>query len=203
MKKVDTKKTKNASKKQEKEISVLSYKKAIVGDLISQLVNESKDQLFQIGAMIGTIESDTDEYETQVKCIRNATAKINELYEALNFEAEDEMTSEQFVNTIKVLLKAKLLISSGTLKFDVKNVGIVLNYAKELIYIVVKTIEEFLNVGQKEIICEIEEIENKYLITVFAAEGNFDINEIIGINTCDKLSIEKNNDNKIIIAISK
>lgn len=192
----------NLVTKQQKEISVLSFKKAIVGDLISQLVNESKDQLFQIGTMIGTIEEESNEYEVQVRCIKNATAKINELYEALNFEAEDDMTWEQFSNTIKVLLKAKLLICSASIKFNSNSVGVVLNNVKELIYIVVKSIEECLNANQKELTCECEEVDGKYLIKVSANEINFDINTIKEINTSENITIEQNN-NSIMIYIIK
>lgn len=192
----------NVIKKQEKEISILSYKKAIVGDLIAQLVNESKDQLFQIGTMIGSIESDTEEYDMQVKCIKNATAKINELYEALNFESEYNMTLEQFENTIKVLLKAKLLISNANVEFSNLNNGIVIENANELIYILVKIIEKMLDNNQKEIKCNFKEEDKNILINVSSDNVDFDINDIIEINTCDNITIDKIN-NSINITISK
>lgn len=190
----------NVIKKQEKEISILSYKKAIVGDLIAQLVNESKDQLFQIGTMIGSIENDTEEYSMQVKCIKNATAKINELYEALNFESEYTMTLEQFENTIKVLLKAKMLISSAHVEYNKLSNGIVLENANELIYIVVKIIEKMLDNNQKEIKCDFKEEDKIIFISISSENIEFDINEIKEINTCDNISIDKGN-NSIIVTI--
>ena len=190
----------NVIKKQEKEISILSYKKAIVGDLIAQLVNESKDQLFQIGTMIGSIESDTEEYSMQVKCIKNATAKINELYEALNFESEYTMTLEQFENTIKVSLKAKMLISSAHVEYNKLSNGIVLENANELIYIVVKIIEKMLDNNQKEIKCDFKEEDKIIFISISSDNIEFDINEIKEINTCDNISIDKGN-NSIIVTI--
>ena len=45
-------------RKKDKEITKLSYKKAIMGNLIVNLVNEAKDQLMQIGGMNSAIATD-------------------------------------------------------------------------------------------------------------------------------------------------
>lgn len=185
-------------KKQEKEISILSYKKALIGDLITQLVNESKDQLFQIGTMISSIENDTKKYDMQVNCIKDATAKINELYEALNFESEYCMTLEQFENTIKILLKVKMLINSAHIEFNKLSNAIVLENANELIYIVVKIIEKMLDNNQKQIKCDFKKYEKNMIINISSTNNELEINEIIEINTTDNISINKENNSVII-----
>ena len=179
----------NVIKRQEKEISVLSYKKAIIGELISQLVNESKDQLFQIGTMTCSIENDTDEYNLQLNCIKKATSKINDLYEALNFESEYMMTLQQFKNTVETLLKAKVLISNAHVEYGQLSNGIVLENANEIVYIVVKIIEEMLDHEQKEIKCDFKEEEKNILINISCEKIEFDMNEIMEINTCNNVYI--------------
>lgn len=179
----------NVIKRQEKEISVLSYKKAIIGELISQLVNESKDQLFQIGTMTCSIENDTDEYNLQLNCIKKATSKINDLYEALNFESEYMMTLQQFKNTVETLLKAKVLISNAHVEYGQLSNGIVLENANEIVYIVVKIIEEMLDHEQKEIKCDFKEEEKNILINISCEKIEFDMSEIMEINTCNNVYI--------------
>lgn len=72
-------------RKKDKEITKLSYKKAIMGNLIVNLVNEAKDQLMQIGGMNSVIATD-ENYQIESKGIQAALEKTYKLYEALNFE---------------------------------------------------------------------------------------------------------------------
>lgn len=191
----------NVIKKQEKEISILSYKKAIVGDLISQLVNESKDQLFQIGGMVGAISNDTSDYNDEIECIKKATSKINELYDALNFESEDVMTIEQFEITINELLKAKLLIHNAKLEFNILNKCITIdNKANELVYSVIKIIELILSTNSKNIAFTAKEQDNIKIIEISSENGCSNINliEVKEINPDAQIEL-KETENKIII----
>lgn len=190
-------------KEQKKEISILSYKKAIVGDLISQLANESKDQLFQIGGMVGAIANDTSDYNEEIECIKKATSKINELYDALNFESENTMTIEQFENTIRELLKAKLLIHNAKLSFNTQNKWITIeNKANELVYIVIKIIELMLKNTSTDIKFTAEEKENAKTIELSSEKdcSTISIIEVQEMNQNEQIEIQ-NTDNKIIITI--
>ena len=193
----------NLIRKQEKEISILNYKKAIVGDLISQLVNESKDQLFQIGGMVGAIENDTDTYSEEIDCIKKATSKINELYDALNFESEETMTIEQFKTTINELLKAKLLIHNAKLEFNIVNKWITIdNKANELVYSVIKIIELILLLANaKNIVLTAKEQDNTKTIEISSENScsNINLTEVREMNPNVQIEFKQAEDKITII----
>lgn len=169
-------------REKDRQISILNYKNAIIGDLISHLVNESKDQLFQISAMNKAIKDDTNVYLQENEVIKSATDKIYELYEALNFENKDNMNVSQFEKTIKELLKAKLLVNNINLLFKLKNSSIVIEAnVSKLIYLILKIVDLMIELNTKEILIEVAEEENRKCFKV-----NTDIN-------CDSIEIEELN----------
>lgn len=67
-------------KEKENKIETLTYKKALIGNLISNLVNESMDQLFKITLANGIISKDTEKYMEQNKSIEEGLERIKDLY---------------------------------------------------------------------------------------------------------------------------
>lgn len=127
-------------RKKDKEITKLNYKKAIMGNLIVNLVNEAKDQLMQIGGMNSAIATD-ENYEIESKGIQAALEKTYKLYEALNFETLKEVMAIKLKETIEILLKPTLLVNNSTLVFSVENDNEVIYNANDVIYIIIKTVE--------------------------------------------------------------
>lgn len=127
-------------RKKDKEITKLSYKKAIMGNLIVNLVNEAKDQLMQIGGMNSAIATD-ENYQIESKGIQAALEKTYKLYEALNFETLKEVMAIKLKETIEILLKPTLLVNNSTLVFSVENENEVIYNVNDVIYIIIKTVE--------------------------------------------------------------
>lgn len=127
-------------RKKDKEITKLNYKKAIMGNLIVNLVNEAKDQLMQIGGMNSAIATD-ENYEIESKGIQAALEKTYKLYEVLNFETLKEVMAIKLKETIEILLKPTLLVNNSTLVFSVENENEVIYNANDVIYIIIKTVE--------------------------------------------------------------
>lgn len=182
-------------KEKEKQIQVLNYKKSIVGDLISHLVNESKDQLFQISGMNDSIKNDTDKYEKQINGIKDATDKIYSLYEALNFENEVCISGIKLKNILSELLKAKLLLNSTKMKISI-NEGISIKNADKVIYIILKIVDDMIKNNEKEI--NITSEENKIIVKGSIGVNNIDIEELKILKETEEIKIEKDSDKMII-----
>ena len=134
-----------------KEIKVLTYKKALVGNLIFSLVNEATDQLFKISLANGFIKEATDDYKEQNKTIEESLEKIKDLYEALNFEYKREMSISDLKKTVEELLKAELLLNLVNLNFEIDNNDLKINNPKEIIYILIKIAYILIEASAKEI----------------------------------------------------
>lgn len=173
-----------------KEITKLNYKKAILGNLITNLVNQSKDQLMAISAMNSSIESKTDEFEEENKVIRNATEQIYKLYETLNFENLKEINIKEFEELIKVLLKPTILINNASLNIiaDEESKVIKENVA-DIIYTTIKVIEIALKNEVKEINVE---IQNSQIVIKTNKEINLSDDEIDILDLKNKIKADGN-----------
>lgn len=179
-------------REKDREIAVLSYKKATVGDLIAHLINESRDQLFQISGMNESILEDTDDYKEQNRIIKNATDKIYELYDALNFENEKTMNIKQFVLTVKELLKAKLLVTNTKLQINCDNDTLIINnYANEVIYLVLKTIDILVKEDVKETIMDIKENNGKIELKMQDENNCLNVSELKEFINNNEIKIKK------------
>ena len=146
-----------------KEIEILTYKKALVGNLISSLVNESTDQLFKISLANGFIKENTEDFNDQNKTIEDSLDKIRNLYEALNFENKKEMNILKLKETVEELLKAQLLLNLLTLTFEVENNDFVINNPKEIIYLLIKITNILIDANAKEINIKARSIDKAYI----------------------------------------
>lgn len=124
----------------DREISKLHFKKSITGNLITNLVNEAKDQLMHISGMNESIKADTDAYETETEGIGNAISKIGKLYNALNFEYAKGIRLEELKEIAQILLRPSLIISNSTLDFE-ESENIIIENASDVIYAIIETIE--------------------------------------------------------------
>lgn len=187
----------------EQEIARVNYKKALVEDLIVHLVNEAKDQLFQIEGINQAISMDSEDYIEETKIVKKATTKIYKLFDALNFETQKSMNVEQIVLTIKELLKAKMLVNNINLQIECDdNTLIISNNSDELIYLVLKIIDLLVKNDSKEIIIRIGENDNNIIFTISNKNDylNIDIEELEKIHENEKVKIETNANNiKLII----
>lgn len=179
-------------REKDKEIAVLSYKKATVGDLISHLINESKDQLFSIASMNEAIKEDSEEFTEETRIIKNSVEKISELYDALNFEEQKTMNAQQLIKTLKELLKAKMLVNNSKLEIDCADSTIIIdNDADELIYLLLKIVDLFVKENSREIKIKIEEIDGNisYIIKSEKDSINLDIEELDVFTENEKIKI--------------
>ena len=176
-------------RKQEKEIAKLNYKKAIMGNLIVNLVNEAKDQLMQIGGMNSVI-STNEEYKAETGVISQALEKTYKLYEALNFETLKDINILNLKEIIEILLKPTILLNNVILHFDVENKEIIINNVNDIIYLIIKTVEILIQNNVKEI--SINNINNKLEISF---EGALDIKlfeELKMLDVNNDINIDKN-----------
>lgn len=150
-------------KEKENKIESLTYKKALIGNLISNLVNESMDQLFKITLANGIISKDTEKYLEQNKSIEEGLERIKDLYEALNFEYKKEMNIVQLKKTVEELLKAQLLVKLVKLTFEIDNNDIVIDNPKEIIYIVVKIVYLLMEESAKNINIRAKKEDKTYI----------------------------------------
>jgi len=162
-----------------KEIEVLTYKKALVGNLITSLVNESTDQLFKISLANGFIKENTDNFSEQNKTIEESLDKIKNLYEALNFEHKKEMSILNLKKTLEELLKAELLLKLVNFNFEMDNIDLIINNPKEIIYILIKISYLLIETGAKEINIKAHNNEKTYIeITSDLNIDNVNIEEV-------------------------
>lgn len=150
-------------REKDKEIAKLSYKKAITGNLITNLVNEAKDQVMQISLMNESISQDTEEYKKQNEVINNAVSETYKLYEALNFEYIKQSYIKELKNIIEKLLKPTAILNSINISFDIQNENEVVDESfVEAIYFIIKAVQILSENEVKQIV--IKYIENKRFI---------------------------------------
>lgn len=182
-------------KEKENKIETLTYKKALIGNLISNLVNESMDQLFKITLANGIISKDTEKYIEQNKSIEEGLERIKDLYEALNFEYKKEMNIVQLKKTIEELLKAQLLVKLVELTFEIDNNDIVINNPKEIIYIVIKIVYLLMEESAKNINIRAKKEDKTYIeICADVDVNNVNIEEVEMLQESKNRTIMVNND---------
>lgn len=143
--------------KQKVQIAMLSYKKAVIGNLITNLVNESKDQLMQISIMNESIKTDTNNYEAENNGIKNALARIYELYEALNFENLQDVDFDKLKKICEKLLKPTILLNSIQFTFNINVENRILNNVSNTIYLIIKIVDMLAKESIKNISINIYE----------------------------------------------
>lgn len=182
-------------KEKENKIETLTYKKALIGNLISNLVNESMDQLFKITLANGIIRKDTEKYIEQNKSIEEGLERIKDLYEALNFEYKKEMNIVQLKKTIEELLKAQLLVKLVELTFEIDNNDIVIDNPKEIIYIVIKIVYLLMEESAKNINIRAKKEDKAYIeICADVDVNNVNIEEVEMLQESKNRTIMVNND---------
>ena len=124
----------------DREISRLQFKNSITGSLITNIVNEAKDQLVQISAMNASIQSD-NAYELETRGIGNAIGTIGKLYNALSFDYLKDITMNELKEITSILLKPILLISNSTLVFDDSDNCSIDQNASDIIYFIIEAVE--------------------------------------------------------------
>lgn len=186
------------------EIKRLTYQKALIGDLISNLVNEAKDQLFQISMVNSVIKKDSDDYIKESELIENAIEKIYKLYDALNFESEKEMSILKLEQTIQQLLKAKLLLKNAKLLFEIEDNNIIIDNSTDLIYLLIKIVDLLVDSNSKDITVNVKDREEKILFEIKADINidNIDIEELELVQEKQNILVLIN-DETIVINIEK
>lgn len=155
-------------REKDKEISKLHFKKSITGSLITNLVNEAKDQVMQISAMNESIKADTDDYEIENNGISKAVEKIEKLYTALNFEYIKEIKLSELQNIIKILLRPTMLINNSRLDFEESENIIINENISDIIYVVIEIAQILTKDTKNSIIVKIENINNTIVVNIKA-----------------------------------
>lgn len=155
----------------DREISKLHFKKSITGNLITNIVNEAKDQLMQISGMNESIKADTDAYETETKGIGNAISKIGKLYNALNFEYAKDIRLEELKEIVQILLRPNLIINNSTLDFE-ESENIIIENASDVIYAIIETSEILTKNDRNDIKIKVENEDN--LTAIYVKANNID-----------------------------
>lgn len=165
--------------KQKIQIAMLSYKKAVIGNLITNLVNESKDQLMQISIMNESIKTDTQKYEPENKGIKNALEKIYDLYEALNFENLQDIDVEKLKQIIEKLLNPILLLNNINFAFNINAENRRLDDISDDVYLTIKMIDILAKSGIKDITLDINKKDEDLYLKVNASRNiaNLDFEE--------------------------
>ena len=181
-------------REKDQEIAKLSYKKAIMGNLIANLANEAKDQLMQISGMNESIKMSTNDYETENKVIENALKKTYELYEALNFENLQNIDVLQFNKIINILLKPTILLNNVNLSFETENKEIIINEASNNIYLIIKLVEILVENKSKDINIKVVEDNDKTYLLIIAEEiiNSINLQEVELKSNGKDLNIENN-----------
>lgn len=174
----------------DREISKLHFKKSLTGNLITNLVNEAKDQLMQISGMNESIKFDTNKYETETEGISNAISKIGKLYNALNFEYVKGIKLEELKEIVQILLRPNLIISNSTLDFE-ESENIVVENASDVIYAIIETTEILTKNERNNIKMKIANEDN--LTVIYITANNVEKHDFSSIELLtDKIKIENN-----------
>lgn len=181
-------------REKDREITQLNYKKAIMGNLIANLVNEAKDQLMQISGMNQSIKMNSKEYERETNIIKNALEKTYELYEALNFENLKNIDLLQFNKIVKILIKPTLLLNNANLLLETEDSSIIVHNSSDNIYLTIKLIELLIENNNKKIkVNAIRENDSEYLqIIAENIINNINLKEIELLNSGNELKIDNN-----------
>lgn len=181
-------------REKDREIAQLNYKKAIMGNLIANLVNEAKDQLMQISGMNQSIEMDSKEYEKETNIIKNALEKTYELYEALNFENLKNIDLSQFNKIVKILIKPTLLLNNANLLLETEDNSIVVHNSSDNIYLTIKLIEILIENNNKEIKVKAIRENNSGYLQIIAENmiNNINLQEIELLNSGNELKRDNN-----------
>lgn len=159
---------------QKKEIAILNYKNSIIGSLITNLVNDSKDQLLQISAMNEAIKNDTDAYLNENNIIKKALGQIYDLYEALNFNNEQFVNAIYFKKTVEKLLRPTIILHNINFSFDLEHENSDV-YSND-IFIIIKIIELLADGNIKDININIYEENSKTYLKISTLDNIQNIN---------------------------
>lgn len=178
-------------REKDKEISKLHFKKSITGSLITNLVNEAKDQVMQISAMNESIKADTDDYEIETNGISKAVEKIEKLYTALNFEYIKEIRLSDLQNIIKILLRPTMLINNSRLDFEESENIIINENISDIIYIVIEIAQILTKDTKNSIIVKIENKNNAIVVNIKADNiENYNFSNL-GLLTDNNIKVDK------------
>lgn len=178
-------------REKDKEISKLHFKKSITGSLITNLVNEAKNQVMQISAMNESIKADTDDYEIENNGISKAVEKIEKLYTALNFEYIKEIKLSELQNIIKILLRPTMLINNSRLDFEESENIIINENISDIIYVVIEIAQILTKDAKNSIIVKIENINNTIVVNIKADNiENYNFSNL-GLLTDNNIKVDK------------
>jgi CheY-like chemotaxis protein len=140
------------NKVQELKLNSLNYKKQLIGEITVGLLNEAKNQLMSISASNQAIKMDTDAYSEENQLIEKANEKINNLFTAIGFESTEVMSVDEMIDTVEILLESKKKENLANITMSVEGGGmIVKKNIDTIIFLIVETILQLLDNGEKEI----------------------------------------------------
>ena len=176
----------------DREISRLQFKNSITGSLITNIVNEAKDQLVQISAMNASIQSD-NAYELETRGIGNAIGTIGKLYNALSFDYLKDITMNELKEITSILLKPILLISNSTLVFDDSDNCSIDQNASDIIYFIIEAVEILARNEKNDIKVKLERDDGKIRVIIKASNTeNKDFSNLYILVNNNSLEIANN-----------
>lgn len=176
----------------DREISRLQFKNSITGSLITNIVNEAKDQLVQISAMNASIQSD-NAYELETRGIGNAIGTIGKLYNALSFDYLKDITMNELKEITSILLKPILLISNSTLVFDDSDNCSIDQNASDIIYFIIEAVEILARNEKNDIKVRLQREDGKIKVIIEASNTeNKDFSNLYILVNNNSLEITNN-----------
>lgn len=176
----------------DREISRLQFKNSITGSLITNIVNEAKDQLVQISAMNASIQSD-NAYELETRGIGNAIGTIGKLYNALSFDYLKDITMNELKEITSILLKPILLISNSTLVFDDSDNCSIDQNASDIIYFIIEAVEILARNEKNDIKVKLQREDGKVKVIIEASNTeNKDFSNLYILVNNNSLEIANN-----------
>lgn len=176
----------------DREISRLQFKNSITGSLITNIVNEAKDQLVQISAMNASIQSD-NAYELETRGIGNAIGTIGKLYNALSFDYLKDITMNELKEITSILLKPILLISNSTLVFDDSDNCSIDQNASDIIYFIIEAVEILARNEKNDIKVKLQRDDGKIRVIINASNTeNKDFSNLYILVNNNSLEIANN-----------
>lgn len=176
----------------DREISRLQFKNSITGSLITNIVNEAKDQLVQISAMNASIQSD-NAYELETRGIGNAIGTIGKLYNALSFDYLKDITMNELKEITSILLKPILLISNSTLVFDDSDNCSIDQNASDIIYFIIEAVEILARNEKNDIKVRLQREDGKIKVIIEASNTeNKDFSNLYILVNNNSLEIANN-----------
>ena len=176
----------------DREISRLQFKNSITGSLITNIVNEAKDQLVQISAMNASIQSD-NAYELETRGIGNAIGTIGKLYNALSFDYLKDITMNELKEITSILLKPILLISNSTLVFDDSDNCSIDQNTSDIIYFIIEAVEILARNEKNDIKVKLQRDDGKIRVIINASNTeNKDISNLYILVNNNSLEIANN-----------